>query len=132
MQAWGNYGTMWAAVGQQLGVRPFLPYGTLAVVPQVPQGQPSVAGSNIRVGSGSVDVFASHLGTRYVTKLQVHGIHLRSLQIGTTLPSGSAVRTIVVDGHRARHVSVRDTNRGVEVSVPVSGNGLHTLIVTSG
>jgi hypothetical protein len=131
MQAWGNYGTMWAAVGQQLGVRPFLPYGTLAVVPQVPQGQPSVAGSNIRLGSGSVDVFASHVGARYVTKIQVHGIHLRTMQIGTTLPSGSTPRTVTVDGHRARHVSVRGTNRGAEVSVPVSGNGPHTLNVTT-
>jgi hypothetical protein len=131
MQAWGNYGTMWAAVGQQLGVRPFLPYGALQVVPQVPQGQHSVAGSNIRLGRGSVDVFASHLGARYVTKLQVHGIHLRSLRIGTTLPSGSTVATLRVDGRPARHVSVRDTNRGVEVSVPVSGNGLHTLILTT-
>jgi hypothetical protein len=66
-----------------------------------------------------------------VTKLQVHGIHLRSLRIGTTLPSGSKVATLRVDGRPARHVSVRDTNRGVEVSVPVSGNGLHTLILTT-
>jgi hypothetical protein len=93
-----------------------------------------VAGSNIRLGlgDGSVDVFASHTGSRYVTRLQVHGIHLHSLQIGTTLPSGSTAQTVTVDGHPARHVSLRDTNRGVEVSVPVSGDGVHTLIVSAG
>ena len=50
MQAWGNYGTAWSVVHQQLGVRPYLNDATLQVVPQVPAGQPSVAGSNIRLG----------------------------------------------------------------------------------
>ena len=53
MQAWGNYGTAWSVVNQQLGVRPFLGDSALQVVPQVPQSQPSVAGSNIRLGHGS-------------------------------------------------------------------------------
>ena len=50
MQAWGHYGTAWAVVHQQLGVRPDLGHGRLEVVPQVPDGQPSVAG---RATSGS-------------------------------------------------------------------------------
>src|SRR3979411_3274100 len=65
MQAWGNYGTAWSVIHQQLGVRPYLNDGTLQVVPQVPAGQPSVAGSNIRLGGGSVGVFASHSGSSY-------------------------------------------------------------------
>ena len=64
MQAWGNYGTAWSVVHQQLGVRPYLNDGVLQVVPQVPAGQPSVAGSNIRLGRGSVGVFASHSDAR--------------------------------------------------------------------
>ena len=37
MQAWGNYGTAWSVVHQQLGVRPYLNDGVLQVVPQVPR-----------------------------------------------------------------------------------------------
>ena len=91
MQAWGNYGTVWSVVHQQLGVRPFLGDGALQVVPQVPHDQPSVAGYDIRLGmgNGSIDVFASHAGNRYETRLHVHDLQLHSLEIGHTLPAGS-------------------------------------------
>ena len=56
LQAWGTYGTLWPVVHQQLGVSPDLGRGQLTVVPQVPDGQSRVAGSNIRLGGGSVDV----------------------------------------------------------------------------
>ena len=46
------------SIHQQLGVRPSLGTGRLDVVPQVPEGQPSVAGRNIRLGDGTVDVRA--------------------------------------------------------------------------
>ncbi|MGH2866145.1 MAG: glycogen debranching protein [Solirubrobacteraceae bacterium] len=131
MQAWGNYGTAWSVVHQQLGVRPFLGDGALQIVPQVPDGQPSVAGSNVQLGSGAVDVFASHAGSTYTTKVLVHGLHLRSLEIGHTLPAGSTPDAVVVDGQSVQNAAVRQTNRGVEVTVPVSGNGPHTLTVTS-
>jgi hypothetical protein len=131
MQAWGNYGTAWPVVHQQLGVRPFLGDGALQIVPQVPDGQPSVAGSNIRLGAGAVDVFASHAGSTYTTKVLVHELHLRSLEIGHTLPAGSTPAAVVVDGHSVHDAAVRQTNRGVEVTVPVTGDGPHTLTVTS-
>jgi hypothetical protein len=131
MQAWGNYGTAWSVVHQQLGVRPFLGDGALQVVPQVPDGQPSVAGQNIRLGDGSVDVFAAHSGTEYKTTLEVHGLRLRSLQIGHTLPAGATPASVVVDGQPAQNASVQSTNRGVEVTAPVQGNGPHTLVVTT-
>ena len=131
MQAWGNYGTAWSVVHQQLGVRPFLGDGALQVVPQVPDGQPSVAGQNIRLGDGSVDVFAAHAGNRYETRLLVHGLQLHSLEIGQTLPAGSAPASVVVDGQPARDQTVRQTNRGVEVTVPVQSDGPHTLTVTT-
>ncbi|HEX4670682.1 MAG TPA: hypothetical protein VH279_00360, partial [Solirubrobacteraceae bacterium] len=131
MQAWGNYGTAWSVVNQQLGVRPFLGEGALQVVPQVPQGQPSVAGSNIRLGDGSVDVFASRAGKVYTTKLQLHGLRLKTVQIGHTLPAGSTPRNIRLDGSRVQHATVTPTNRGVEVTVPVGGSGPHTLTMTT-
>ncbi|MBV8998491.1 MAG: hypothetical protein JO304_05500, partial [Solirubrobacterales bacterium] len=106
--------------------------GALQVVPQVPPDQPSVAGQNIRLGDGSVDVFAAHAGNRYETRLAVHGLRLRSLEIGHTLPVGSTPASVLVDGQPARDVDVRQTNRGVEVTVPVDGRGVHTLVVTAG
>ena len=51
MQAWGHYGTAWAVVHQQLGVRPQLGHDRLEVIPQVPDGQPRVQGSDIRLGA---------------------------------------------------------------------------------
>jgi hypothetical protein len=131
MQAWGNYGTAWSVVHQQLGVRPFLGEGALQVVPQVPDGQPSVAGSNIQLGDGSLDVFASHTGGQYTTELTVHRLRLSSLEIGHTLPAGITPSSVRVDGNIAHDVAVRETNRGVEVTVPVHGNGPHTLTVTT-
>jgi hypothetical protein len=131
MQAWGNYGTAWSVVNQQLGVRPFLGDGALQIVPQVPPGQPSVAGSNIRLGDGWVDVFASHAGANYTTKVQVHGLRLRTLQIGHTLPRGSTASDIRLDGNPVRDATVTQTNRGVEVTVPAHGSALHTLTITA-
>jgi hypothetical protein len=131
MQAWGNYGTAWSVVNQQLGVRPFLGDSALQVVPQVPQGQPSVAGSNIRLGAGSADVFASRSGNVYTTKLQLHGLRLKSVEIGHTLPAGSRPQDIRLDGRGVHDATVTQTNRGVEVTVPVHGSGPHTLTMTT-
>ncbi len=132
MQAWGNYGTAWSVVAQQLGVRPFIGQSALTVVPQVPPGQPSVAGSNIRLGTGSLDVFASHAGTRYTTTIDLHGLDLRSVQIGHTLPAGTTPGQVTLDGRLVSNPAVRTTNRGVEVTVPVTGPRPHTLTITAG
>jgi hypothetical protein len=131
MQAWGNYGTAWSVVNQQLGVRPFLGDGALQIVPQVPPGQPSVSGSNIRLGRGSVDVFASHSGSDYTTTVRVDGLRLNALQIGHTLPRGSTPRNIRLDGNPVSDATVIQTNRGVEVTVPTHGSAVHTLTMTA-
>jgi hypothetical protein len=133
MQAWGNYGTIWPVVSQQLGVRPFLGQSALQVVPQVPSNQPSVAGQNIRLGmgDGSVNVSASRAGNRYTTTLQLNHLQLNSVQIGQTLPAGSKPASVKLDGRPAQNVQVRDTNRGVEVTAPVTGSGPQTLVVTA-
>jgi len=76
-------------------------------------------------------VFASRSGNVYTTKLQLHRLRLKTVQIGHTLPTGSTPRNIRVDGSRARHATVTPTNRGVEVTVPVHGSGPHTLTMTT-
>jgi hypothetical protein len=101
------------------------------VVPEVPPGQPSVAGSNIRLGDGAIDVSASQDNGTYTTRLAVHGLRLRSVQIGYTLPARTSPGSVRLDGQALTQFAVRDTNRGVEVTAPVSGDGPHTLVVTT-
>jgi hypothetical protein len=124
VQAWGHYGTAWPVVHQQLGVRPSLGTGRLEVVPQIPDGQPSVAGRNIRLGDGTVDVRAERGSTTVTLRTRV-----RELRIGTTLPAGSKVRSVTLDGRRVRKPDVRVTNRGVEVTVKAPPHGRHTVRV---
>ena len=130
MQAWGHYGTAWAAVHQQLGVRPHLGHDFLEVVPQVPAGLPSVAGSDIRLGSGSADVFASHAGNTYTTKTDTSDAPVEDFRIGHTLPRGSTVGSVLLDGAPAAYTT-RVTNRGLEVWVRASADEQHTLVVVA-
>ena len=91
MQAWGNYGTAWPVVHQQLGVRPDAGRGFLEVVPQVPGDKP-IGGSAIRLGQrGKAAVRASRSGKTYTTRVQV-GAPISKLAIGHTLPAGATVR----------------------------------------
>jgi uncharacterized membrane protein len=101
------------------------------VVPQVPAGQGSVQGSNIRLGGGAANVLATHSGRRYTTTIGASGLTLRVLRIGATLPRGSSPARVVVDGVRARSFQVRTTNRGVEVTARARGGGVHTVVVTA-
>jgi hypothetical protein len=130
MQAWGHYGTAWAVVHQQLGVRPDLGHDRLDVVPQVPDGQPSVQGQDIRLGDGSADVLASHDGSRYTTVTDTGRAPVRTFRIGHTLPRGATVTSVVLDGRAVTDYVARETNRGLEVSVAASPGKRHTLVVT--
>jgi hypothetical protein len=129
MQAWGNYGTAWSVIHQQLGVRPFLGNGSLEVTPQVPPGEPRISGSNIRLGHGSIDVGASASHGTYTTTVAPH-LRVR-LTIGHTLPAGADVKSVRLNGHKV-HYTVRDTNRGREVLVKAGKRGTQTLVVTAG
>ncbi|HTZ44210.1 MAG TPA: hypothetical protein VMB79_10130, partial [Jatrophihabitans sp.] len=130
MQAWGNYGTAWPVVHQWLGVQPDLGAGRLSIVPQVPDGQPTVAGRNIQLGRGAVDVRASHTGSTYTTEVGLHGDSgARQVLLGATLPHGAHPSAVYLDGHRVRDYTVTQTNRGAEVTVPTRGDH-HTLTVT--
>jgi hypothetical protein len=131
MQAWGNYGTAWPVIHQQLGVRPFLNHGTLQVVPQVPPGQPRVEGTNIRLGNGSVDVLATRAGTTYSTSVDATHTPGSVLIVGHTLPRGSRPIAVTLDGQPLKHYDARLTNRGLEVTAPAQPGAQHTLTVTA-
>lgn len=130
MQAWGNYGTAWAVVHQWLGVRPDLGHRRLEVVPQVPQGQTQVQGRNIRLGGGAVAVRARHNGNHYRTYIDVgKAVGAKRVVIGHTLPRGTQVDTVVLDGRPVKQFLTRETNRGTEVTTAASHRGHHTLVI---
>lgn len=128
LQAWGTYGTLWPVVHHQLGVSPDLGRGDLAVVPQVPDGQSRVDGSNIRLGGGSVDVIAER---RTSTLTTIVGRSVPAdLLIGHVLPDGAEVTSVTLNGAPAAY-EVRSTARGKEVVVDAgTGIGTSTLVVT--
>ena len=125
VQAWGHYGTVWPVVHQQLGVRPDIGRDALEVVPQLPSSAP-IAGRDIRLGKGSIDVAASRDGKRYRTEVDPD-VKLRELLIGHTLPRGSQVRSVRLDGRSVKW-EARTTNRGLEVTVK-AGRGDHEVVV---
>jgi hypothetical protein len=127
LQAWGAYGILWPVIHQQLGVDPDLGHRRIAVVPQLPEGQQKVAGSNIRVGRGSVDVSARLTGKALSTEVTAKGTGA-ALTVGAVLPSGSAVQSVSVDGHAAKY-ELLTTSRGTEVRVPARG-ARTTLTIT--
>jgi hypothetical protein len=129
LQAWGTYGTLWPVVHQQLGVRPDVGRRRLEVTPQVPQGQSRIGGSNIRLGGGAVDVVASRSGRSYRTVARVRAALTRFV-IGHTLPRGSRVRRVRLDGRRVEYTTSL-TNRGLEVLVRAPATGRHELLVRS-
>jgi hypothetical protein len=119
-QAWGTYGVLWPVVNQQLGVDPQLGHGLLEVLPDVPPGQSSVSGTNIRVGTGSVDVAATHHGSSYTTTVTAR--LSCALHVGATVPAGATVHNVTLNGAPA-HYTVRDTNAGREVLVSTPCRG---------
>ena len=133
LQAWGSYGILWPVVAQQLGVSPDLGRGRLDVVPQVPDGQPSVAGKDIRLGSGSgagsVDVTAARSGSTLTTTV-VRRLDA-ALRIGAVLPSGAQVASVTLDGQPVSDYRVVKDQRGTQVLVDAgSARGTDTLVVT--
>ena len=125
IQAWGNLGTAWPVVHQQLGVRPDMGRDRIEVVPQLPSRSP-IAGEDIRVGKGSIDVTASRAGRRYTTTVDTD-VNVRTLRIGHTLPRDAGIRSVTLDGRRVDW-DARTTNRGLEVTVQ-AGRGDHELVV---
>jgi hypothetical protein len=119
LQAWGTYGVLWPVVHQQLGVDPDLGHRKVAVVSQLPAGQQKVAGSNIRLGRGSVDVTASLVGKELRTAVRSKGLRA-TMTVGAVLPAGAKVRAVALDG-RATQYQLVTTARGTEVRVAARG-----------
>jgi hypothetical protein len=129
MQAWGHYGSVWPVVHQQLGVRPDMGRGRLTVVPQVPTEAP-IAGRRIRLGDGALRlVQASRSGNTYRTKVGVGSAPVDRLELGHTLPRGSTVSSVLLDGSPVDYRTVL-TNRGLEVLARAPASGTHELVVT--
>jgi len=130
-QAWGTYGVLWPIVNQQLGVTPLLGDGLLEVLPNVPSGQSSVAGTNIRVGAGSVDVAATRHGSSYTTTVTVR--LSCTLHVGATLPASAQVHLVTLNGNPVTY-TVRDTNAGrqVLVSAPCGGGQTWKVHIVAG
>jgi hypothetical protein len=127
VQAWGHYGTAWPVVAQQLGVRPDMGRRDLAVVPQLPSDAP-IAGEDIRLGSGKLDIVAaSRQGRDYRTRADTGSSGVEELVIGHTLPRGSKVESVWLDGRRVRW-DAEETNQGLEVTVD-AGPGERRLLV---
>jgi hypothetical protein len=96
------------------------------VVPQIPPGQTHIAGSDIAVGSGHVDVqTTSRAGTLTVTVDAV--VHAR-LTLGAAVPPGKTVSSVRLDG-RPVPFRLTTTVRGAEVLVGAGMGGRHTLQV---
>jgi hypothetical protein len=132
MQAWGQYGIAWPVIHQQLGVRPSIGTGKLEIVPQVPEGQSRVGGKDIRLGDGLAAVEARHSGSKYTTTATVEAIKgVDDVRVGATLPAGEEAKTVTLDGTKVKKPTVRETNRGVEVTVKVPSSGRHTVVVSS-
>ncbi len=128
LQAWGTYGVLWPVVHYELGVEPDLGRHAVSVVPQVPDGQTVVAGSDIRLGGGSIDVTARRSGGVLTTT--VHRAVHASLHIGALLPTGTAATSVRLNGRPVRYQVVRSA-RGAEVLV-TAANGVRTSTLQVG
>jgi hypothetical protein len=127
LQAWGTYGILWPVVHFELGVAPDLGRGSVHVVPQVPDGQSTIAGTNIRLGRGSIDVAATRTPTAATTT--VTRPLTVALTIGTVLPTGKTVTGVTLNGAPVAYTLV-PTSRGQEVRVAAgSGSAAAHLVV---
>ncbi len=126
LQTWGAYGVLWPVVAQQLGVAPDLGHGLVSVVPQLPAGQTHIAGTDIAVGHGRLDVRADQRGKTLTVTVDA-SVRAR-LSTGVVLPAGSAVASATLDGHRIG-TRVTSTDRGDTLLAGPTGAGRHTLVV---
>lgn len=128
MQAWGNYGTLWPVVHQQLGVSPDLGRSRLEVVPQVPGYEHRISGRNIRLGGGHIDVSAEAHSHQYSTT--VHQAVPAKLTIGHVVPRNDRIAAVRLNGRTVSY-RVRHSHRGKEVLVSAPGGGRQHLTITT-
>jgi hypothetical protein len=99
------------------------------VLPNVPSGQSTIAGTAIRIGTGTIDVKATHSGNTWTTTVTSH--LTCSLNVGATLPAGITVHSVTLNGSTA-HYTVRDTNAGREVFVSTACGSTAQVKVVAG
>jgi hypothetical protein len=80
----------------------------------------------IRLGHGSVDVFASLKGNRLTTTVRL--ATKADLTVGAVLPAGKRPVTVTYNGKPVAYTVVQ-TTRGTEVHAAVGGSGSLTVIV---
>jgi hypothetical protein len=127
LQAWGTYGILWPVVHFELGVAPDLGRRHVAVVPQIPDGQSSIAGSAIQLGTGSIDVAATRTATMLTTTV-TRNLTV-ALTIGAVLPTGKHVTDVALNGTPVAYTLVT-TARGQQVQVTAAATGAARLVVT--
>ncbi len=128
LQAWGNCGTIWPVVHQQLGVSPDLGQNRLEVAPQLPPGAPSIGAENIRLAAGAINVEAAASGGVYETTVETSGLAGVALTLGHVLPRDAHVVKVLLDGDPAPY-RVRVGHRGQTVLVRASSTERHRLFV---
>ena len=127
MQAWGAYGVLWPIIHQWLGVSPDLGRDRVAVVPQLPGGQPGASADSVKLGAFSIDVAATHQGATYTTTVTRHG--RTNLRIGAVLPDGATVASATLNGSPVKPKLVQ-TTRGLEATVGArAGQRTATLVI---
>ena len=135
MQAWGHYGTAWPVIHQQLGVRPSLGTGRLEIVPQHPRGPDPRSAAATSGSATTAPSTSARSAAAAATRPRSPSTTSRGstdLRVGATLPAGEEVETVTLDGDRVRRPTVRETNRGVEVTVPADEDGRNVVVVTYG
>jgi hypothetical protein len=118
LQAWGTYGVLWPVVHFELGVSPDLGRHAAAVIPQIPDGQSTVSGSDIKLGRGSIDVTALRSASMLTTTTHSHSLAV-TLSVGALLPAGTKAGMVQLNGVNASYRTVV-TARGTEIVVDVS------------
>lgn len=127
VQAWATYGISWTIVSCLLGVDADISAGRLSVVPQIPPSWPGLAARRLRVGGGAIAASAERDDGSYRTSVDApEGLRLT---IGHTLPAGTPVASVTLDGAPADY-EVVDTRRGREVRVETATGSLRTLVVS--
>jgi len=127
MQAWGAYGVLWPVIHQWLGVSPDLGRGRVAVVPQLPAGEPRASVSTVKLGKSAIDVAAEQQGSTYTTTVTRHG--RMDLRIGAVLPDGATVASATLNGSPVKP-KLEQTTRGLEAVVSAQpGQRTATLVI---
>ena len=133
MQAWGNYGTAWAVVHQQLGVRPRprqwpargRPAGARRAAER--RRARTSASATARSTSGR-----PRPGTRYTTTHRhERGAGRQRTSSATRCRAGRRSTRYSSTAQPVTDYESRETNRGLEVRVAADPAGRHTLVVTT-